>query len=340
MEPSESRNSSSSTERFARGLIAGFMLSAGRIRGGQAVSEAGKDSPSATPAQRALIGLYLMIVALVFGWMFIAIFPSVPKDGTAPKYGTWSIFGRLIVGPQPTSAHESESSFRSNVESSAEFSRPMIVLDTDRGLILLAMLAGILGSFMHASQSFAAYVGYRQLKESWIWWYILRPYVGAVLGVLFYFVIRAGLLGSDGSSVSPYGVVALGGLAGWFSKNATDKLSEVFETLFKTSKPLSKDALDQSVDAPRIDKVTPSVVEPAATPPQPVRLRISGVNFVKSVQVTIDDVPVSILSLSDTEIEVEVDVDKRPKPGVKAKVCVIRTEPARLVSEPVEVEFK
>ena len=34
--------------------------------------------------------------------------------------------------------------------------------------------------------------------------------------------------------MNPYGIVAIGILGGWFSKATTDKLQEVFETLFKT----------------------------------------------------------------------------------------------------------
>jgi hypothetical protein len=41
--------------------------------------------------------------------------------------------------------------------------------------------------------------------------------------------------GADG--LSPYGVAAIAGLAGLFSKQATDKLREVFENLFKTDHP-------------------------------------------------------------------------------------------------------
>jgi hypothetical protein len=52
--------------------------------------------------------------------------------------------------------------------------------------------------------------------------------------MLFFFVVRAGRLTASTESVSPYGVVAFGALAGWFSKQATDKLAGLFETLFRT----------------------------------------------------------------------------------------------------------
>ena len=59
------------------------------------------------------------------------------------------------------------------------------------------------------------------------------------LAVLVYFVLRGGLImpSTGAGSLSPYGVAAFSGLAGMFSKQATDKLREVFENLFKTEKP-------------------------------------------------------------------------------------------------------
>jgi hypothetical protein len=47
--------------------------------------------------------------------------------------------------------------------------------------------------------------------------------------------------------VNPYGMVALAGLVGMFTKQATDKLSEVFSTLFKTDREKElKDKLNPS----------------------------------------------------------------------------------------------
>jgi hypothetical protein len=71
----------------------------------------------------------------------------------------------------------------------------------------------------------------------------LRPWIGAVLAFAVYFALRAGLVtGAEG--LNPYGVVATGVLAGWFSETTTDKLQEVFGTLFKTDEDrIRKDKL-------------------------------------------------------------------------------------------------
>ena len=113
----------------------------------------------------------------------------------------------------------------------------------DQGLIALALLAGITGSFLQSAQSLIAFIGNDAFKRSWTAWYVLRPWIGAVLGFALYFALRAGLVaGADG--VNPHGVVALGLLGGWFSKTTIAKLRETFNTLFSTN---ANDGLDDGL---------------------------------------------------------------------------------------------
>jgi hypothetical protein len=120
--------------------------------------------------------------------------------------------------------------------------------------LALVAAAGALGSYIHLATSFADYLGNRQFVKSWTWWYVLRPFMGSALALILYFVVRGGLIaGSSGASeLSPYGITAMAGLSGMFSKQATDKLREVFENLFKTAPTLRADPLKQRpADAPK-----------------------------------------------------------------------------------------
>lgn len=105
-------------------------------------------------------------------------------------------------------------------------------------LIIIVMLAGALGSYVHAATSFVTYIGNRSLTPSWIWWYVLRPFIGMALALIFYFVVRGGLLsvGAGADGVNYFGIAAVAALVGMFSKQATDKLQELFDNLFKTEK--------------------------------------------------------------------------------------------------------
>ena len=107
------------------------------------------------------------------------------------------------------------------------------------GLILIAALCGALGSLVHAMTSFTSYVGNRRFVSTWVLWFILRPFIGMPLALIFYFVVRGGFftLAADTNAVSPFGIAGVAGLVGMFSKQAIDKLRELFEQLFKTDKP-------------------------------------------------------------------------------------------------------
>jgi hypothetical protein len=105
--------------------------------------------------------------------------------------------------------------------------------------LLISAVAGALGSYIHLATSFADFLGNRRLSTCWAWWYILRPFIGMALALVMYFVIRGGLISGNAAAqnLSPYGVAAIAGLAGMFSKQATDKLREVFDNLFRVEKP-------------------------------------------------------------------------------------------------------
>lgn len=107
--------------------------------------------------------------------------------------------------------------------------------------LIIAAAAGALGSYIHLATSFVHYAGNRNLLQSWGWWYFLRPSIGAALALVVYFVLRAGLISGSGeaatANLNPYGVASVSALAGMFSKQATEKLREVFENICAT-KPL------------------------------------------------------------------------------------------------------
>jgi len=118
-------------------------------------------------------------------------------------------------------------------------------------LMIVVLFSSAIGSFVHSITSFASYVGNRKLVKSWIWWYLLRTFIGIGLAFIFYFTARAGLLTSDSiNNLNPYGVAAISSLVGLFSKQATDKLRELFDVLFATSNgdSLRKDKLNESND--------------------------------------------------------------------------------------------
>lgn len=121
---------------------------------------------------------------------------------------------------------------------------PLWRIGDDARLILIVMVTGALGSHVHAATSFATYVGNRRIRLSWAWWYVLRPFIGMAMALIFYFVVRGGLLstGAVANDISVFGLAATAGLVGMFSKQAADKLRELFDTLFRTQQGEGDDA--------------------------------------------------------------------------------------------------
>jgi hypothetical protein len=131
-----------------------------------------------------------------------------------------------------------------------------VKLPSEIRFMFVAAIAGALGSYVHLATSFADYAGNEKLTTNWTWWYILRPFIGTALAEVVYLALRGGLLNASAgdnanTAISPYGVAALAALTGLFSRQATDKLQEVFETLFRTEKKVDrKDPLAVEAPAP------------------------------------------------------------------------------------------
>lgn len=270
-------------------------------------------------AQAQLVGpfgqTFLGVVMLLLGgavlYLVIALWPAVQeaaKAGTGKKTVTW--FG-WDWRPTPEAA-----------------------------LLALVVLSSALGSYVHAAVSFTDYVGNRLLARSWIWWYLLRVLVGSSLALLFYFVIRGGFLsaGTNSSDINPYGIAAISGLVGLFSKQATDKLSEVFDTAF---------SVEKGGDKARSDSITNPV--PTLTASEPLRLKRgqqlefalmgSGFSQVSSVHVERADgttVPLTIKKIEPQRITLKLDVDDIDAPET-LRVTVVNPEPGGGTSEPLVI---
>jgi hypothetical protein len=108
------------------------------------------------------------------------------------------------------------------------------------------LLAGALGSLVHALRSVYWYVGNRDLVWSWVAMYVMLPFAGATLGLIFYLVVRGGFFSPQSSfeETSPFGFAAFSALIGMFSQQAVLKLQAVAETLL-TKPPAGADAKPQ-----------------------------------------------------------------------------------------------
>jgi hypothetical protein len=173
------------------------------------------------PVWSAVLGVYLVVLAVVLAVMLIELWPvidSVQTPDSTPRTTVSFLWGALDVSLSPNTSY-----------------------------ILLVIIVSALGSYVHATTSFVTYVGNRDLRTSWVWWYLLRTFIGVALALLFYFALRGGFFAQDATAtdVNPYGIAALAGLTGLFSKQATDKLKEIFDTLFRTERGGDEERADK-----------------------------------------------------------------------------------------------
>src|SRR5271170_4784058 len=151
-------------------------------------------------AYRNRLGSYFICLAALTFYLLIATWPVVGDGGA--NFVDASVFGYQLTATP------------------------------DARLFITVVAAGALGSLVHCLTSFADYAGNRTLKRSWVWYLILRTPIGIALALLFYLVLRGGLIAPTLSTtptgptlkshawtlLNPYGLAAIAAMAGMFSK--------------------------------------------------------------------------------------------------------------------------
>jgi len=127
----------------------------------------------------------------------------------------------------------------STAPSSVRFLTARYTLPSETWVLLIVIVAGVIGSLIHSAWNLGAFLGKREFKASWTLWYLAHPFVGAGLAVLIYFALRAGLLssGTTAGNLNLFGIAAISGLAGMFTREAMAKLKDMADNLFAKAKP-------------------------------------------------------------------------------------------------------
>jgi len=121
-------------------------------------------------------------------------------------------------------------------------------LDQEHRLFVVVAVTGALGGLIHSARSLYAYVGDRALLRSWLLFYLSLPFIGAGLAVLFYLILRGGLITGSAAEVNFFGFAAISALVGLFTPEAALKLQEIFTTLL-VSTPQERDQLPPGTDS-------------------------------------------------------------------------------------------
>jgi len=277
----------------------------------------------ALPVGRTLVGktgiiaiaAYLILLSILLLYVLIKVWPRSTPSGPPPVHSEETSTPSSTSAPVPSAAEKNEPSKTAGTPQSptgtpvsAAATEPVQIslfwgswkpwLWSETRLLLIVILAGAFGSLVHAIRSFYWYVGNRDLKWSWALTYVLLPFGGGILAMLFYFVVRGGFFSSQSTidATSPFAFAAFSGLVGMFSSQAVEKLKQIAGTVFAPAQQ-GKDHVGP-VTPPKIDSISPASGPAAGATP----IAINGSNFLAGCTVSIGGVPASATSVTPTSI--------------------------------------
>jgi predicted amino acid-binding ACT domain protein len=101
-------------------------------------------------------------------------------------------------------------------------------------VLLIVMLMGALGSLVYSTHTLVTKVANKKFESQWTLWYLGHPLLGSSLAVIFYVLVRGGLVNLSVSTggLNLYGVATVAGIVGFCSLEGTKKLKDMFDTLF------------------------------------------------------------------------------------------------------------
>lgn len=108
-------------------------------------------------------------------------------------------------------------------------------LGPETSLIFVIMLSGIIGACIFSLFAISHHLGAdKDFDATWEAWYWLRPVIGAGLALVFYLLLRGGVLtiGADLKNLNLVGVAGVSGLVGMFAEQALHKLQDLSDTIF------------------------------------------------------------------------------------------------------------
>ena len=147
------------------------------------------------------------------------------------------IYGLVAVWPADTTAVTN-----STATSTVKFLNTTYTITDEARILLIVAMAGVIGALVQSMWALGAFVGEKDFEESWALWYIAHPFVGAGLAEIIYFSLRAGLLstGTTAANLNLFGIAAVAGITGMFTKDAMKTLKELSSDIFGVDKKRSR----------------------------------------------------------------------------------------------------
>ena len=186
-------------------------------------------------------------------------------------------------------------------------------------LLLLVAVGGFMGAMIHVANSFIRYVGADQYVNNWLLWYVVKPFVGTAVALIGYLAFEGKMVGNeDVTHINLYRVLALAILTGMFTDTATDKLKQIFETIF-TPRPSLPDGLGVEV---KITGINPDKLSKVGEN----ILTVQGTNLKdKDIIAKIDGVEVKLQEVKSTSAIIKHTATAEQGAAGKAELQILHT---------------
>ena len=197
-------------------------------------------------ASNTTIVIWTLLGFLLIAFLLVAIVPRWDQ-ATGYKKETLTMKGEQ----EPIQKQDQGAAAKQSEVTTAEDKTGKGTGPEEGSVLTMVILLGALGGSLHLVSSLVMFIGNRQLKRSWLPYYLAMPFTGAGLAPVVYMLLRVGLITPSGTATGGTGlsnlnfivIYAFAVLTGLFSRVALDKLGEIFGTIFKTQTPPSKDPL-------------------------------------------------------------------------------------------------
>lgn len=246
-----------------------------------------------------LTELVLTATATVQMWPAVDAAAQRPEDGSAPVIPVVHVLGVFSGAPDPESA-----------------------------FMVIVLLLGCVGASVHALSSLGDYFGNGTFHPRWTWWYLFRVPVGASIALVFYLLLRGGLISADAgvTVINPYAIAALAGLSGMFAKAAGDKLEEVWKTLFRTAGGAGDEQRGDKLLDPRVERAEPPALQVGAVNPE---ITLYGAGFGPGTTVTIGGTTRGVDLVGPDQLTVRLLAEDVAQPGLLQLVVRDTASPNR-----------
>lgn len=252
----------------------------------------------------AAVALYLIVVAFLVVYGLIAMWP--PNLANQEEARKEAVQGGAPAGGQPNEQEPATQPATKmgqlcrdlGQEPVRTYFRREFCLSEEERLLYIVLLSGALGALVHAFRSLYWYVGNRKMVRSWSVMYVVLPFLGGTMALVFYLVIRGGFFSPNSSvgDTSPFGFAALAVLVGMFTNEAAQKLKEIAETVFARAEK----GKDHVTAKPGVTDISPK----EGSTQGGEEVTITGSGFVQETIVQFGTVPAAKTSVDSEKMKI------------------------------------